>query len=131
MEEILKKNHTKIINLKYQLQLGMKNLNYLMDYIMYQKFKILLGILKKHQTVTANPSFRIYVSKIENSVTYKIKAGYYFKILMSETMKLFGGTKSEITKDENGKNVPHLEITEVVVIHFNIVNNVYQQDSRV
>ena len=46
-------------------------------------------------------------------------------------MKLFGSTKSKITKDENGKNVPHLEITEVVLIHRNIVNNDYQHDSRV
>ena len=38
-------------------------------------------------------------------------------------MKLLGSTKSKITRDENGENVPHLEITEVVVlIHFNIVN---------
>ena len=46
-------------------------------------------------------------------------------------MKLLGSTKSKITKDENCKNVPHLEITEVVLIHCNIVNNDYQQDSRV
>ena len=46
-------------------------------------------------------------------------------------MKLLGSSKSKITKDENGKNVPHLEITEVVLIHCNIVNNNYQQDSRV
>ena len=46
-------------------------------------------------------------------------------------MKLLGSTKSEITKDENGKNVPHLEITEVALVHCNIVNNNYQQDSRV
>ena len=46
-------------------------------------------------------------------------------------MKLFGSTKSKITKDENGENVPHLEITEVVLVHCNIVNNGYQQDSRV
>ena len=46
-------------------------------------------------------------------------------------MKLFQSTKSKITKDENGENVPHLEITEVVLIHCNIVNNDYQQDSRV
>ena len=39
--------------------------------------------------------------------------------------------KSKITKDQNSKNVPHLEITEVVLIHCNIVNNDYQQDSRV
>ena len=46
-------------------------------------------------------------------------------------MKLVGSTKSKITKDENGKNVPHLEITEVVLIHCNIVNNDYQRDSKV
>ena len=50
---------------------------------------------------------------------------------MPETMKLFGNTKSKINKNENGKNVPHLEITEVVLVHCNIVNNDYQQDSRV
>ena len=46
-------------------------------------------------------------------------------------MKLLGSTKNKITKDKNGENVPHLEITEVVLIHCNIVNNDYQQDSRV
>ena len=46
-------------------------------------------------------------------------------------MKLLGSIKSKITKDENGENLPHLEITEVVLIHFNVVNNDYQQDSRV
>ena len=46
-------------------------------------------------------------------------------------MKLFGSTKSKITKDKNGENVPYLEITEIVLIHCNIVNNDYQQDSRV
>ena len=46
-------------------------------------------------------------------------------------MKLLGSTKSKINKDKNGKNVPHLEVTEVVLIHYNIVNNDYQQNSRV
>ena len=46
-------------------------------------------------------------------------------------MKLLGRTKNKITKDKNGENVPHLEITEVVLVHCNIVNNDYQQDSRV
>ena len=50
---------------------------------------------------------------------------------MPETMKLLGSTKSTITKDENSENVPRLEITEVVLTHCNIVNNDYQQDSRV
>ena len=46
-------------------------------------------------------------------------------------MKLLGSTKNKIAKDKNGENVPHLEIIEVVLVHFNIVNNDYQQDSRV
>ena len=46
-------------------------------------------------------------------------------------MKLFGSTKIKITKKENGEDVPHIEITEVVLVHCNNVNNDYQQDSRV
>ena len=53
------------------------------------------------------------------------------RTLTPETMKLLGSTKSEITKDENGENVPHLEITEAVLVHCNIVNNDCQEDSRV
>ena len=45
--------------------------------------------------------------------------------------QLLGSTKNKITKDKNGENVPHLEITEVVLVYYNIVNNDYQQDSRV
>ena len=46
-------------------------------------------------------------------------------------MKLLGSTKSKITKDKNGENVPHLGISEVLLVHYNIVNNDYQQGSRV
>ena len=46
-------------------------------------------------------------------------------------MKLLGSTKNKIAKDKNGENVPHLEISEVVLVHCNIVNNDYQHDSRV
>ena len=81
--------------------------------------------------VTDTPSIMIYVNKIENRITIKIKTGYYLELLMPETMKLLGSTKSKINEDKNGENVPHLEITEVVLIHFNIANNDYQQDSRV
>ena len=73
----------------------------------------------------------MYVNKIENTITFKIKTGYYLELLTPETMKLLGSTKNKITKDKNGENVPHLEITEVVLVHCNIVNNDYQQDSRV
>ena len=57
---------------------------------------------------------RIYVNKIENRIPFKIKTGYYLDFLKPETMKLLGSTKSKITKDEKGENVPHLEITEVI-----------------
>ena len=70
----------------------------------------------------------IYVNKIENRITLKVKAGYYLELLTPETMKLLASTKSKITKDENSKNVPHLEITEVILVHCNIVSNDYQQD---
>ena len=46
-------------------------------------------------------------------------------------MKLLESTKSKITKNENGENVPHLEITKIVLVNCNIVNNDYQLDSRV
>ena len=46
-------------------------------------------------------------------------------------MKLLGSTKNKITKDKNIENIPHIEIKEVVLVHCNIVNNNYQQDSRV
>ena len=50
---------------------------------------------------------------------------------MPETIKLLGSTKSKITKDENGEDVSHLEMTELKVVHCNIVNNNYLQYSRV
>ena len=50
---------------------------------------------------------------------------------MSETKKLLGSTENKITKDKNDENVPHLEITDVVLVHCDIVDNDYQQESRV
>ena len=56
----------------------------------------------------------IFVNKIENRITIKIKTGYYLEVLMPETMKFLGSktryNKSMITKDNNGEDVPHLEI---------------------
>ena len=46
-------------------------------------------------------------------------------------MKLFGSTENKITEDKNGENVPHSKITEVVLVHYDIVDNDYQQDLRV
>ena len=72
----------------------------------------------------------MYVNKTENRITLKIKTAYYFELLTLKTMKRVATIKNTVTNDENGENVPHLEITEVVLIHCNIVNNDYQQDSR-
>ena len=88
-------------------------------------------ILGKRGEKTVNPSLRIYVNKIENRITFKIKTGCYMELVTTETKKLLGSTKSKITKNENIENVPNLEITEVVLVHCNIVNNNYQQNSRV
>ena len=63
--------------------------------------------------MTDNPPLRIYVNKIEIEN----------RITTPEMMKLLGSIKNKITKDENGENVPHLEITEVVLVHCNIVKS--------
>ena len=102
---------------------GSYSISGIQDYFKY--------ILKKHGENTDKPSIQIYVNKIENRITFKIKNGYSLELLTKETMKLLGSTESKIIKDKNGENVPHLASTEVVLVHCNIVNNDYQQDSRV
>ena len=77
-----------------------------------------------------NSSIMIYVNEIENRIMHKFKTGYSLELLTPET-KLFGSTKSKITKQKKCENVPHLEVTEIVLVHCNIANNVYQQNSRV
>ena len=74
---------------------------------------------------------RIYVNKVVNRITFKIKTVYNLKLLIPETIKLLKSTKSKIPQDKKGENLPHLEITEVVVVHCNIVNSNYQYDSSV
>ena len=78
-----------------------------------------------------NPPIRIYVNKIENRIIFKTKTWYYLQLLMREMFKLFWCSKNKITKIENGENVLHLEIFEVVLVHCNIFNNDFWQDSRV
>ena len=65
------------------------------------------------------------VDKIGNRITFKIKTGHYLELLTHKTMKLLENTENRITKDKNGANVPYLEITEVMSVHCNIVNNDY------
>ena len=103
-----------------------------MDHILYQIFEIVSNTFKKkHGENTNKPSVQIYVNQIENRITFKIKSGYSLELSTPETMKLLGSSKNKITKNKNGENVPHLQITEVILVHCNMVNNDYQQDSRV
>ena len=53
-------------------------------------------ILDYFEYIFNNPSIMIFGNKIENRITFKIKTGYYLELLTSETMKLFGSTKSKI-----------------------------------
>ena len=112
-----------IWNDKFELPDGSYSVSDIQDFFEY--------ILKKHRENTDKHSVQRYVNKTENRVTFKIKDGYSLELVTPETMKLLGSTKNKKTKDKNGENVPHLEITEVVLVHCNIVNKNYQQDSRV
>ena len=102
-----KKNKFKISaptwNEKFELPDDSYSVSHIPDYFKY--------IIKKHETVTDNPSIKVYINKIENRNTFKIKTRYYLELLTPETMKILGSTKSKITKDKNGEIVPHLEIT--------------------
>ena len=108
---------------EFELTDGSYSISNIQDYFEY--------ILKKHSKNVDKPSNKIYVNKIENRVTFKIKNGYYVELLTPETIKLLGSTESKITKSKNGENVPHLEIVELVLIHCNLVSNNYQENSRI
>ena len=89
-------------------------------------------VLKKHGEKTANPSIRIYINTMQNQIMsnqIKIITGCYLELLTPETITW--KYKSKISKNENGENVPDLEITEVVLIHCSVVNNKSQKNSRV
>ena len=66
---------------------------------------------------------RIYINKIGIRNTFKYRTRYYFKILTPETMKLLGSAINKTTGDQNGENVPCLEITVVVFVQLKIVDN--------
>ena len=108
---------------EFELPDGSYSVTDIQDYFEY--------IFKKHSESVDNLSIRMYINRIENRITFKIKTGYYLELLTPGRMKLLGSTESKITKDKNGENVPHLEIVELVLVHCNLVNNDYQQASRI
>ena len=110
-------------NEEFELPDGSYSISDIQDYFEY--------ILKKHSESIDNPPIRIYVNRIENRITFNIKSGYYLELLTPETMKLLGSSENKITKDKNAENLPHLEVAELVLVHCSLVNNDYQQDSRI
>ena len=102
---------------------GSYNISEIQDYIEY--------IIKKHETIGETVPILIYTNTINNRILLKIKRRYKLELLSKETMKLLGSTKDIIDADKNSENVLKLENVEVVLVHCNLVNNAYQQHSRV
>ena len=88
-------------------------------------------IIKKHETIGETVPILIYANTINNRIVFKIKSRYKLELLSKEKLKLLGSTKNIIDSDKNSENVPRLENVEVVLVHCNLVNNSYQQHSRV
>ena len=88
-------------------------------------------ITKKHETIADNPPVQIYVNKIKNRIVFKIKTGYKLELFSEETMRLLGSSKKHIDTNKDGEIVPRLETVEVVLVSCNLVNNSYQQASKV
>ena len=110
-------------NETFDLPDGSYNISEMQDYIEY--------IIKKHETIGETAPILIYANTINNRMVFKIKTGYKLELLSKETMKLLGSTKDIIDSDKNSENIPRLENVEVVSVHCNLVNNSYQQASRV
>ena len=88
-------------------------------------------ITKKHETIADVSPVLIYVNEINNRIVFKIKSGYKLELLSKETLKFLGSTSNSIDKDKNSELVPKLESVDLVLVHCNVVNNSYQQASKV
>ena len=71
------------------------------------------------------------MNKIKNRIVFKIKTRYKLELLTEETIQLLGSSKKDIDQNKDGEIVPQLETVEVVLVHCNLVNNNYQQASKV
>ena len=67
------------------------------------------------------------MNKIKNRIVFRIKTGYKVELLSPETIKIITKYKKDIDQDKDGEYVPKLESVEVVLVHFILVNNNYQQ----
>ena len=88
-------------------------------------------IIKKHETIADVSPVLIYVNEINNRIVFKIKSGYKLELLSKKTMRLLGSSADTIDGDKNSELVPKLESVDLVLVHCNLVNNSYQQASKV
>ena len=102
-----------------------------MDRILILDIQGYFEYVKKHETIADNPLVEIYGNKIKNRIVFKINTGYKLELLSPETIKLLGSTKKDNDKNKNGEDVPKLRSLKVVLVHLNLVNNIYQQASKV
>ena len=103
-----------------------------MNPIVYQIFRtVFITSLRNIKHWLINTPIHKYVNKIENWITFRIKIGSYLELLTPESRKVLGSTKRRIMKEKNGENPQQLEITDVVLVQCNIVNNQYNHDSRI
>ena len=107
----------------FDLPDGFYSVSNIQDYFEY--------IIKKHKTITTASPIVVYVNKITNRIIFKVKTGYKLELLLKETMKFLGSSSNTIDSDKDGELVPKLENVEVVLVHCNLVNNSYQQASKV
>ena len=120
------------INLKYQHPRGMTRWMCLMVLYSIDAFQNYFEyIIKKHETITDVSPVLIYVNEINNRIIFKIKSGYELELLSKETMKLLGSSTDTIDGDKNSELVPKLESVDLVLVYCNLVNNSYQQASKV
>ena len=93
-------------NDEFDLPFGSYSISGIQDYFEY--------VIKKHKTLTQNPSVQIYVNRIKNKIVFKIKTGCKLELLSPETMKLLGSAKKDVDQSKVGEDVPKLESVEVV-----------------
>ena len=93
-------------NDEFDLPFGSYSISGIQDYFEY--------VIKKHKTLTQNPSVQIYVNRMKNKIVFKIKTGCKLELLSPETMKLLGSAKKDVDQSKVGEDVPKLESVEVV-----------------
>ena len=113
------KIHAPIWNDEFNLPNGSYNIEQIPDYFKY--------IIEKYETIADNPQIIL----IKNRIVFKTKTGYKLELSTEETMQLLGSSRKVIDKNKNREIGPRLEAAEVILVHCSLVNNNYQQVSKV